>query len=142
MEEEKTDCPQRAPAPKPQRAILSKWRANAGKTALAFALLVGCAPSECPQVLEAAEPIQQLATEGTVEALQTQVDALNAAASTSDSVEVLGFAGVAVDLRDHILRGSQPQDDNPGFASTYHDEKMRLLQQFIDARREVTRLCE
>ena len=113
------------------------------KMALAVALLASlagtaaCSPKECKSVMEAASPIQEMVEASNTSGLAAQVKALEAAAAGSSKSEIKWLAGTAGLLGKHIAAGSKPGERIPN----YGEDKARLTQQFVDARRNVAGVC-
>lgn len=113
------------------------------KMSLAVALLgalagtAGCSPKECKSVMEAASPIQEMAEASNTSGLAAQVKALEAASAGSSKSEIKWLAGSAGLLGKHVAAGSKPGERIPNYA----EDKARLMQQFVDARRNVAGIC-
>lgn len=104
-----------------------------------FCSAVGCKPRECKDVMAAAAPIQKAAEDGNADELASHVKALKQAATGSRSGEISWLAQVAEQLSDHVAAGKKAK---AGSMPGYSDDRARYLTNFVDARREVARVCK
>jgi hypothetical protein len=99
---------------------------------------LACKPAQCEAVIVAASPIQSLAMDGTSADLDRQAKQVEGAGAGAESPEIRHLIYKARALADLVKTGSQPGVVIPN----YHEDKTRLVADFVDARRDVARVCQ
>ncbi len=92
-------------------------------------------------MIDAAGPIQELAETGGAPALTAQLKKLEAAASGSKSNEITNLVSAAKRLGELVEEGSKPAKAGEEH-SLYASQKAYRLENFVNGRRDVARVCK